>query len=148
MTNLDGDEWRYDIVRPATRVTGVVVLFVAISSCTSGGSSPPTYADEDGRLFYETDCPEVDPVLLSVPDGLPSVEATTLEAVEALAERAAQYRVIPRNGWVWERLDDGSIRVFQTDDYMLEAEIETTDDCPTFYAFPGGIPVAYVLRAD
>jgi hypothetical protein len=35
------------------------------------------------------------------------------------------------------------VHVFQAEDYMLERTIESTEDCPTVYMFPSGIPVAY-----
>ncbi len=76
------------------------------------------------------------------------MESTTLESVEALAEREPQYEVIPRNGWVWERLSDGSVSAFKTEDFMLQRTIESVDDCPTGYAFPDGIPVAYKIADD
>ncbi len=69
-----------------------------------------------------------------------------MESVEAQAEREPHYKVIPRNGWVWERLSDGSVSVFKTEDFMLQRTIESVDDCPTAYVFPAGIPVAYRIE--
>jgi len=125
-----------------------LALALVAAACSSDLSTEGTYADEDGHLYYTSDCPDVDPVLLAAPDGLPNAESTTLESVKAHVEREPQYRVIPRDGWVWERLNDGSVRIFQAEDYMLERTIESTDGCPTGYVFPGGIPVAYKVADD
>ena len=108
-----------------------------------------TYADGAGRLWYETDCPDADVLLLAGADGLPARETTEREAVEASAEGIPEYRVIPRNGWVWERLNDGSVLVSQVEDYMLERTIESADQCPNTPSHNGmGIPVAYVIKGD
>ena len=127
----------------ASAAVVILILVGLVPACSSDEATANTYADENGHLYYASDCPEVDPALLAAPDGLPNVESTTFEAVEAEAQRDPQYRVIARNGWVWERLSDGSVHVFQAEDYMLERTIESTEDCPTVYMFPSGIPVAY-----
>lgn len=129
-----------------TWVASVTVIVVLLAACTSSGPTSNTYATSDGQLRYESDCPAVDPVLLSDPDGLPNVESTTLEAVEAYVAADPIYRVIPRNGWVWERASDGSVLVYQTEDFMLERTIDSVDNCPTTYFFPSGIPIAFVLE--
>ena len=114
---------------------------------STSSSSASTYVDESGRIWYETDCPDADVVLLAGADGLPPKEATEREAVEGYAERNPEYRVIPRNGWVWERLDDGSVSVIQVEDYMLERTIESADQCPGGPVYVG-IPVAYRISDD
>ena len=119
-------------------------LLVLVSACTSGESTVNTYADESGWLWYETDCPNADVLLLAGADGLPAKETTEKEYVEASADGIPEYRVIPRNGWVWERLSDGSVLVSQVEDYMLERTIESADQCPAMPAHNGvGIPIAY-----
>ena len=121
-------------------------LMVLTSACTSGEPTANTYADESGWLWYETDCPDADILLLAGADGLPAKEATEREAVEAYADGISEYRVIPRNGWVWERSSDGSVSVSQVDDYMLERTIESADQCPPIPSNAGGIPVAYRIE--
>lgn len=120
----------------------------AVNSVTStSSSSASTYVDESGFIWYETDCPDAAVVLLAGADGLPPKEATEREPVEGYAERNPEYRVIPRNGWVWERLDDGSVSVIQVEDYMLERTIESADQCPGGPVYVG-IPVAYRISDD
>lgn len=109
-----------------------------------------TYADEFGFLWYATDCPSAD-VLLSAEsaDALPNIETTAREHVEAIAQTSPEYRVIPRNGWVWERTDDGGHRVLQVADFMLERTIESADQCPPMPAHATeGVPVAYRIVGD
>ena len=126
-----------------------VALMVLTSACTSGEPAANTYADELGLLWYETDCPDADIILFADADGLPAKETTEREAVEAFAEGIPEYRVIPRNGWVWERLGDGSVLVSQVEDYMLERIIESADQCPPIMAHSGGgIPIAYRIEGD
>jgi hypothetical protein len=109
-----------------------------------------TYADEQGFLWYATDCPNAD-VLLSAEsaDALPNIETTARDHVEAIAQSSPEYRVIPRNGWVWERTDDGGFRVRQVEDFMLERTIESAEDCPPIPAHATeGVPVAYRITSD
>jgi hypothetical protein len=104
-----------------------------------------TYVDEFGALWYATDCPNAD-VLLSAEsaDALPNIETTSRDHVEAITQTSPEYRVIPRNGWVWERTDDGGFRVLQVEDFMLERTIESADQCPPIPAHATeGVPVAY-----
>lgn len=103
------------------------------------------YADEQGFVWYATDCPDAD-VLLSAPsaDALPNIETTSREHVEAIAQTSPEYRLIPRNGWVWETTDDGGFRVLQVEDFMLERTIENANQCPSLPAHATeGVPVAY-----
>lgn len=107
-----------------------------------------TYADEQGFLWYATDCPNAD-VLLSAEsaDGLPNIETTSRDHVEAIAQTSPEYQVIPRNGWVWQRSDDGGFRVLQVEDFMLERTIENADQCPPIPAHATeGVPVAYRIE--
>jgi len=116
---------------------------------TTGETTANTYADESGWLWYATDCPDADVLLLAGADGLPGKETTERATVEASAEGIPEYRVIPRNGWVWERLSDGSVLVSQVEDYMLERTIESADQCPNVPSYNGmGIPVAYRISGD
>ncbi len=129
-------------------VAAVVVLGL-ISACSAEETTPNTYADENGLLWYATDCPDADVILLAGADGLPAKETTEREAVEASVEGTPEYRVIPRNGWVWERLSDGSVLVSQVEDYMFERTIESADQCPNVPSHNGmGIPVAYRISGD
>ncbi len=123
-------------------------LMVLTSACTSGEPTANTYIDELGLLWYETDCPDADIILFADADGLPFKETTEREAVEAFAHGIPEYRVIPRNGWVWERLSDGSVLVSQFEDYMLERTIESADQCPQVSSNAGGIPIAYRIEGD
>jgi len=108
-----------------------------------------TYADESGWLWHETDCPNADVLLLAGADGLPAKETTERGAVEASADGIPEYKAIPRNGWVWERLSDGSVLVSQVEDYMLERTIESADQCPNTPSHDGmGIPIAYRISGD
>ena len=126
-----------------------VALVVLASACTSGEPAANTYSDEWGGLWYETDCPDADIILFADADGLPTKGTTEREAVEAFAEGIPEYRVIPRNGWVWERLSDGSVSVSQVKDYMLERTIESADQCPPIPSHSGGgIPIAYRIDGD
>lgn len=107
--------------------------------------SENTYADEFGFLWYATDCPNAD-VLLSAEsaDALPNIDSTAREHVEAIAQTSPEYRVIPRNGWVWVRTADRGYRVEQVEDFMVERTIESADQCPPIPAHTGeGVPVAY-----
>ena len=107
-----------------------------------------TYADEGGFLWYATDCPDAD-VLLSAPsaDALPNIETTSRDHVEAIAQTSPEYRVIPRNGWVWERTGDGGYQVLQVEDFMLERTIDNADECPDIPAYATeGVPVAYRIN--
>lgn len=118
------------------RVTGVFGYDQALAD--------NTYADESGFLWYATDCPNADVLLSSTSaDGLPNIETTSLENVEAIAQTLSDFRVIPRNGWVWEGTGDGGYRVLQAEDFMLERTIEA-DKCPLVpVRMFGGVPVAY-----
>lgn len=109
-----------------------------------------TYADEFGFLWYATDCPNADVLLSSVSaDGLPNIETTARDHVEAIAQTSPDYQVIPRNGWVWERTDDGGYRVLQVEDFMLERTIESADQCPPAPAHATDrVPVAYRIVGD
>ena len=108
-----------------------------------------TYADESGWLWYETECPNADVLLLAGADALPGKVTTEREAVEASADGIPEYKVVPRNGWVWERSSDGSVLVSQVDDYMLERTIESADQCPNTLSHNGmGIPIAYRISGD
>lgn len=109
-----------------------------------------TYADEFGSLWYATDCPNADVLLSSESaDALPNIETTARENVETVARTSPEYQVIPRNGWVWERTDDGGYRVLQVQDFMLERTIESADQCPRIPAHATGrVPVAYRIIGD
>ena len=124
-------------------------LLVLISACTSEESTVNTYADGSGWLWYETDCPKADVLLLAGADGLPAKETTEREAVEASADGIPEYKVIPRNGWVWERSSDDLVLVSQVEDFMLERTIESADQCPNAPSHNGmGIPIAYRISGD
>ena len=124
-----------------------LAVMLASAACTSEETKSNTSADVAGRIWYQTDCPDADVLLLGGADGLPPKGATELEAVEAYAERNTQYRVIPRNGWVWERSGDGSISVIQVEDYMLELTIQSEDKCPGG-PIHVGIPVAFNIADE
>jgi hypothetical protein len=122
---------------------------MVLVACATGETTANTYADESGWLWYATDCPVADVLLLAGADALPAKETTERAAVEASAEGIPEYRVIPRNGWVWERLSDGSVLVSQVEDYMLERTIESADQCPNAPSHNGvGIPVAYRIKGN
>ncbi len=127
---------------PAPMFNNGVPLVFKIESTVS------TYADELGLIWYATDCPDADVLLFAGADALPPRERTELEAVEAMAEQSPEYRVIPRNGWVWEKLSDGSVVVIQVEDYMLERTIESAEQCPNVPSNNGGIAVAYRITSD
>jgi nucleotide-binding universal stress UspA family protein len=164
---LNGISSEGDPVSPTTLVLATTTSVVAQTPTTSAPTSttipapapvgsdenvdplPPTtatantYVDAEGLIWYETDCPDADVVLFSGADRLPAIETTERAAVEAFA-KGTVYTVIPRNGWVWERLPDGSVLVSQVEDYMLERTIESVDQCPPIPSHNGmGIPVAY-----
>lgn len=108
-----------------------------------------TYADENGWLWYATDCPAADVLLLAGADALPAKETTERERVEASAEGVPEYTVIPRNGWVWERSSEGAVVVSQVEDYMLQRTIESAQQCPNTPSHNGmGIPIAYQIGND
>lgn len=130
-------------------IAGLALLAMVLVACATEETTANTYADEDGWLWYATDCPDADVLLLAGADGLPAKETTERASVEASADGIPEYRVIPRNGWVWERLSDGSVLVSQVEDYMLERTIESTDQCPNVPSYNGmGIPVAYRISGD
>jgi len=94
------DQWRSVVSIMRRSLLACAALLVLVSACTSGESTVNTYADESGWLWYETDCPNADVLLLAGADGLPAKETTEREAVEAFADGFPEYRAIPRNGWV------------------------------------------------
>ena len=125
-----------------------LALVVAVVACSSSQTTASTYVDMDGRLWLATDCPEADVILLTGSDGLPPKSEAEKEQVEQLASTSDQYSVVPRNGWVWERLPDDTGVVSQVEDYMLQRTLETDDDCPNVPAWLGSTPIAYVVQSD
>jgi hypothetical protein len=115
-----------------------------------------TYADEIGRLWYATSCPDAD-VLISggveAADGLPLLGQTWLTRINEQLDafgyefvtRNGFARVEPvvRNGEVWQEGDDGEIEVSKVNDYMIAATL-LDQPCPTTPSFWNGIPVAFV----
>jgi hypothetical protein len=56
--------------------------------------------------------------------------------------------VIPRNGEVWYRLDDGSYGVEIADDFQIEILLGPDGVCPSSPNSINGIPVVYNRAAD
>ncbi|MGI8516339.1 MAG: hypothetical protein ACR2NT_14650 [Acidimicrobiia bacterium] len=111
-------------------------------------TSRDTYTDEFGRVWYATDCPSADVLLVGSADGLPMKGHTSFERVQSYVGDGGRASVVPRNGQVWERLGDGSISVTHVDDYMIEVTINDESECPQMPISNNGIPVAFRLVGD
>jgi hypothetical protein len=117
-----------------------------------------TYNDEEGREWYETDCPAADVLIRGGPefaDTLPMAGDTERERVESLLVDNGTDLVqpgltglaaIPRIGQVWQSTENGDVVVADpADDYMIKATVDGTFECPSEPFFWNGIPVAFVL---
>lgn len=121
-------------------------------------STPSVYTNQWGQVFYATDCPKADPLLMATADGLPLRGATDHAEVLSTVERinsgqtnplllgeasTPRARVIPRNGGVWERDPEGRINIVEVHDYMIELPIASAEQCPEGPTMFNGIPIAY-----
>ena len=122
------------------------MLSIALVACTQAEATLDTYT-EAGVVWIATDCPQADHALAGGSgDGLPMKGQTDRERVEAFAaEHYQDASVVPRNGEVWDRTDDGGVVLERVDDYMLQVTIDSVQDCPTAPMTSNGIPIVYVV---
>jgi hypothetical protein len=126
------------------------MLWIALGACTQAKATFDTYT-EAGVEWIATDCPQADHALAGGSgDGLPMKGQTDRDRVEAFAaEHYADASVVPRNGEVWDRTDDGRVVLERIDDFMLQVTIDSVRDCPSAPMTSNGIPIVYVVsQAD
>ncbi|MGB7859316.1 MAG: hypothetical protein WBM90_02335 [Acidimicrobiia bacterium] len=134
-------------MRPTVIILVLLALFVA--GCTSEDSDFETYTDSEGSIWIVSDCPETDQVLSGNPDGLPHVSSVqTRDEIEAWYGTNANSAVVPRNGEVWDRAEDGSVVVFQVEDFMIEVTLDDTSECPSMPSASNGVPIVYRIAGD
>jgi hypothetical protein len=128
------------------RPLSVVVLSIALVACTQAEATFDTYT-EAGVEWIATDCPQADQALAGGSgDGLPMKGQTDRDRVEAfVAENYVDASVVPRNGEVWDRADDGSVVLERVSDFMLQVTIDSVSDCPSAPMSSNGIPIVYVI---
>ena len=98
--------------------------------------------------------PVVDDLSSTSSPALPTTSADRVEAMltpvseQHVAGRdVVEVRVVPRNGEVWYRLDNGDHAVEKVEDYQFEFILAADGSCPTAPHMVDGIPVLYT-RAD
>lgn len=139
----------FDIELPAERGGYMLKAFDASENIVHMEGQLPSasiYADELGREWYATDCPNADVLLTGTPDGLPMRGQTDLDRVLLSVGDNDRTSVIPRNGEVWGPEEDGTVAsVSRVRDFMIQATIDSADECPSAPHFNNGIPVAYKI---
>jgi hypothetical protein len=142
-----------DRVRLLAWSTAIALLLVA---CGGDATSQPTYTLADGRAYSATDCPVAANLLIGgddAKDGLPRRGQTDRTRVEEMLNDVrdrfigptdvVEVRVIPRNGEVWYRLDNGDVVVEQVEDYQFEFILSADGSCPPSPYSINGVPVLY-----
>jgi hypothetical protein len=130
------------------RIAAIAVLLILLTACSNDDSNDAlpyeTSKDLAGVVMTETDCPTAETQISGgAPDGLPMKGQTELARVEAEAAMGGNSEVVPRNGEVWSRTDDGTVVVERVDDFMILTTISDPSQCPDAPMFSGGIPVIY-----
>jgi hypothetical protein len=70
---------------------------------------------------------------------------TELARVEAAIADSESSQVVPRNGEVWSRAEDGTVLVEKVEDFMILTTISDLSDCPETPVSSEGIPVIYQI---
>lgn len=105
-----------------------------------------TYADAEGNIWIVSECPDTDQVLRGNPDGLPHISSVqTREEIEARYGSDEHSRIVPRNGGVWDRAEDGSVVFMQGEDFMIEVTLDDASQCPSMPAMNNGVPIIYQI---
>ncbi len=128
----------------------LILALALLVSCSGGaGDDFSTYTDGEGNVWVVSDCPDTDQALRGNPDGLPNVSSVqTREEIEAWLGDRDDTRIIPRNGEVWERTTDGTVRILQAEDFMVEVTIDDAGKCPGAPASVNGVPFIYRVTGD
>lgn len=139
----------FDIELPADRGGYMLKAFDVSGNIVHMEGQLPSasiYTDELGREWYATDCPNADVLVTGDPDGLPMRGQTDLDRVLLSVGDNDRTSVIPRNGEVWGPEEDGTVAsVSRVRDFMIQATIDSADECPPAPHFNNGIPVAYKI---
>ena len=119
---------------------------MTLIACTEAEATFDTYT-EAGVVWIADDCPQADHALAGGSgDGLPMKGQTDRERVEAFAAEYYEHAsVVPRNGEVWDRTDDGVVVLERVEDFMLQVRIKSVQDCPAAPMASNGIPIVYVV---
>ncbi len=130
-------------------VIALIVFAVLVAGCSAERSDFETYTDSEGNVWIVSDCPNTDQTLSGNPDGLPHVSSVqTREEIEAWYGTGGKSVVVPRNGEAWDRAEDGSVVVFQVDDFMIEVTLDDASQCPSMPSMNNGVPIIYRIAGD
>ena len=128
---------------------GFIVSAVVFAGCTADDSEFETYTDSEGSVWIVSECPNTDQTLSGNPDGLPHISSVqTREEIEAWYGSGENSVIVPRNGEVWDRAEDGTVVVFQVEDFMIEITLDDASQCPSMPSMNNGVPIIYRIAGD